>query len=182
MLNATEIDAHAEALLPAMQAMYRKLCSNPADVKDRLHDGYIYLKTYCLPAYKGGSTVKVFALQSLRRHYIDWTRNHNQSKTGAFPVDEDGNGGPDALPAKPVCVVAALIETQRLDNALALLSAHEIALCAAFVVHGDWNAAAAAIGVNSVKACRMLKKIRGKLAENEQPAPRPVRRYKLTPR
>ena len=179
MLNATEIEAHALALLPAMQAMYRKLCSNPSDVDDRLHDGYVYLKTYCLPAYKGGSTVKTFALQSLRRHYIDWTRAHAQSKTGAFPIDEDGNGGPDTLPSKAACIVARAIEAERLDNALGLLSAHERALCEAFVVHGDWNKAAAAIGVNGVKACRMLKKIRAKLASKAKPARR-IR--KLTPR
>jgi DNA-directed RNA polymerase specialized sigma24 family protein len=179
MLNATEIDAHAEALLPAMQAMYRKLCSNPADAKDRLHDGYIYLRTYCLPAYKGGSTVKTFALQSLRRHYIDWTRAHVQSKTCAFHIDEDGNGGPDAVISNDVCIVALAIEAERLDTALGLLSAHERALCEAFVVHGEWNRAAAAIGVSGVKASRMLKKIRAKLGRKARPA---RRIHKLTPR
>jgi len=144
-----------------------------------LHSGYVYLTTYCLPAYKGGSTVRTFALQSLRRHYIDWTRNHNQSRTGAFPVDEDGNGGPDTLPSNDIGLVARAIEAGRLDAALALLSTHEKALCEAFVLHGEWNRAAAEIGVSGVKASRMLKKIRAKLASKAKPA---RRRAKLTPR
>lgn len=164
MLNANEIESHAVALLPAMRAMYSRLCANPADADDMLHDGYIYLLTYCLPAYKGGSTVKTFALQSLRRHYYDWTKAHCRSKTGAFPVDEDGNGGPDTFPAQTACAFAVAVESERLDNALALLSEHERALCEAFRVHGAWDKAAAEIGVSGVKASRMLKKIRARLA------------------
>jgi len=163
MLNANEIESHALTLLPAMQAMYRGLCSNPADVDDMLHDGYIYLKTYCLPAYKGGSTVEMFALQSLRRHYIDWTRAHNQSRTGAFPIDEDGNGGPDTMPAEPSCALASLLEAERLDSALALLTERERALCEAFMVSGKWATAAAKVGVSGVKAHRMISKIRARL-------------------
>lgn len=179
MLNAQQIESHAKALLPAMKAMYRSLCSNPADVEDMLHDGYVYLTTYCLPAYKGGSNVKTFALQSLRRHYYDWSKAHCRSKTGSFPVDEDGNGGPDTMQGNSACALASLIQAERLDVALATLSANEKALCEAFVAHGNWAGAAEEVGVSAPTASRMLAKIQGKLAPKRVKPGR--RRMKLTP-
>ena len=168
MLNDKQIETTAEALLPAMRGMYRGLCATDTDAEDELHEGYAYLVTYVLPNYKGGSNVKTFALQSLRRRYYNRAKAHNNTRRHRFkaPKDKTEEQGMDSLAdvARP-SAFASLFEAQRLHNALAVLTADERALCEAFMAHGEWHLAAKEIGVSPVKASRMLNKIRAKVSQ-----------------
>jgi len=170
MLNEKQIKETAEALLPAMRGMYRGLCANEVDAEDELHEGYAYLVTYVLPNYKGGSTVRTFALQSLRRRYYNRAKAHHNTRRHSFkaPKDKTEAQGMDSLAdvAAP-SAFARFSEAQRLQNALAVLTGDERALCVAFMELGDWCLAAKEVGVSTVKASRMLKKIRAKVARQK---------------
>ena len=163
MLNEKQIRETAESLLPAMRGMYRGLCANEVNAEDELHEGYAHLVTYVLPNYRGGSNVRTFALQALRRRYYNRAKAHHNTRRHSFivPKDKDEAQGVDSIAdvASP-SAFASLFEAQRLENALKVLTADERALCVAFMKLGDWCLAAKEVGVSTVQASRMLGRIR----------------------
>jgi RNA polymerase sigma factor (sigma-70 family) len=158
MLNDKQIRDAAQSLLPAMRSMFGGLCRTKEDAEDETHEGYHYLVTYVLPNYRGGSNVKTFALQSLRRRYYRECKLHSKTKR------ERVDAGMDAFVSEGSTAFARLAMAQRLRNALKVLAADERALCEAFMKCGTWVLAADEIGVSDVKASRMLKRIRAKVA------------------
>jgi RNA polymerase sigma factor (sigma-70 family) len=167
MLNAKQIEAAALKLLPAMSGMYRQLCATETEAEDALHDGYIYLVTYCLPEYRGGSTVRTFALQSLRRRFYSDSKSHYKTRRFRFKVQKDSEEaqGMDSLAdQRSPTAYARVVEAQCLANALEALTGDERALCEAYLAHGKWSLAAEEIGVSKVKASRMLRSIQGKVS------------------
>ena len=168
MLNEKQIKAHALALMPTMQSMFRALCRSEAEAEDELNQAYIYLTTYLVPAYEGGSNIKTFCQTALRRKFYNHRAKHYHSRRGGLKViDEDGDQpqGMDSVMDDSPTAFARLFTAQRLRNALAVLTADERALCEAFIKYGEWHRAAEAIGVSGVKASRMLKRIKAKVAK-----------------
>lgn len=158
MLNTTEINEIALSLLPAMRNMLVRLCACPADVDDAVQDGYLHLVEYALANYKAGN-IEAFALSAVKRRYLNWLRNHPQSRTQGFAAENGADSLPDSMD-----ILALAIESQALSRAMGRLSELEQSLCKAYMLGHGWSEAADAIGISRVQATRLKASIQRKLA------------------
>jgi len=158
MLNANETNEIAISLLPDMRNMFTRLCACDADVDDAVQDGYLHLVEYALPHYKAGN-VRAFALSAVKRRFLNWCRNHPQSRTHAYAAEN----GADAF-AADTDMLALAIEAQALTRAMSRLSELEQSLCQAYMLGHGWSEAADAIGISRVQGTRLKASIQRKLA------------------
>jgi len=141
-----------------MRSMFKRMCHCEADVDDAVQDGYLHLVTYALPQFQAGN-VGAFALSAVKRRFLNWRRNHAQSRTSGYAAEN----GADAF-AGDADMLALAIESQALEQALGCLSDIEQALCQAYMLGHGWSEAGDAIGISRVRATRLKASIQSKVA------------------